>query len=114
MHEPWREKLWYVQARLRATSPSTWAERRPGYTAAHAGPRCQLDGGAPYPVIRRFRQQLTVLAEALDADLQPPAGAIAAIKAEPALAGMELIRQSRLSVSPVRDEEWRRILEMGS
>src|SRR6187401_1169064 len=27
-----------------------------------------------------------------------------AIKAEPALAGMELIRQSRLSVAPVRDE----------
>jgi predicted RNA-binding protein with PUA-like domain len=35
-----------------------------------------------------------------------------AIKAEPALAQMELIRQSRLSVAPVRDEEWRRILEM--
>ncbi len=29
-----------------------------------------------------------------------------AIKAEPKLAAMELIRQSRLSVSPVRDEEW--------
>ncbi len=34
------------------------------------------------------------------------------IKAEPALAGMELIRQSRLSVAPVRDEEYARILEM--
>ena len=34
------------------------------------------------------------------------------IKAEPALAKMELIRLSRLSVSPVRDEEWRQILEM--
>ena len=29
------------------------------------------------------------------------------IKAEPRLARMELIRQSRLSVAPVRDEEWR-------
>ena len=37
---------------------------------------------------------------------------LAEIKAEPELAGMELIRQSRLSVSPVRAEEWRRILEM--
>jgi predicted RNA-binding protein with PUA-like domain len=37
---------------------------------------------------------------------------LAAIKAEPKLAKMELIRQSRLSVSPVRDEEWRAILEM--
>ncbi len=35
-----------------------------------------------------------------------------AIKAEPRLAKMELIRQSRLSVSPVRDEEWAAILEM--
>jgi predicted RNA-binding protein with PUA-like domain len=34
------------------------------------------------------------------------------IKAEPALASMELIRQSRLSVSPVRDEEWAVILGM--
>ena len=34
------------------------------------------------------------------------------IKAEPSLAGMELIRQSRLSVAPVRDEEWQKVLEM--
>lgn len=37
---------------------------------------------------------------------------LAAIKAEPRLARMELIRQSRLSVSPVREEEWAAILEM--
>jgi predicted RNA-binding protein with PUA-like domain len=34
------------------------------------------------------------------------------IKAEPRLAAMELIRQSRLSVAPVRDEEWKVILEL--
>ena len=34
------------------------------------------------------------------------------IKAEPDLAGMELIRQSRLSVSPVREAEWKKILKM--
>jgi predicted RNA-binding protein with PUA-like domain len=34
------------------------------------------------------------------------------IKAEPNLAQMELIRQSRLSVAPVRDEEWKKVLEM--
>ena len=39
---------------------------------------------------------------------------LAAIKAEPALAGMELIRQSRLSVCPVRGEEWDKVLQMGS
>ena len=38
--------------------------------------------------------------------------ALAAIKAEPRLAKIELIRQSRLSVAPVSDEEWRTILKM--
>jgi len=37
---------------------------------------------------------------------------LGAIKAEPKLAKMELIRQSRLSVAPVREEEWKLILEM--
>lgn len=35
-----------------------------------------------------------------------------AMKANPALAKLEMIRQSRLSVSPVRDEEWSEILTM--
>jgi predicted RNA-binding protein with PUA-like domain len=35
-----------------------------------------------------------------------------AIKAEPSLAKMELVRLSRLSVSPVRDDEWAKVLEM--
>ena len=34
------------------------------------------------------------------------------IKAEPELARMELIRQSRLSVAPVREDEWRKVLGM--
>ena len=34
------------------------------------------------------------------------------VKAEPGLAKMELIRQSRLSVSPVRAEEWAKVLAM--
>lgn len=38
--------------------------------------------------------------------------ALKAIKADPRLARMELIRQSRLSVAPVRDEEWQVILEL--
>jgi predicted RNA-binding protein with PUA-like domain len=37
---------------------------------------------------------------------------LGAINAEPARAKMELIRQSRLSVAPVRDEEWRTVLEL--
>jgi predicted RNA-binding protein with PUA-like domain len=38
---------------------------------------------------------------------------LAAIKAEPKLAKLEMLRQSRLSVTPVRNEEWRVLLEMG-
>ena len=37
---------------------------------------------------------------------------LAEIKAEPSLARMELIRQSRLSVAPVRDEEWAKVVAM--
>lgn len=37
---------------------------------------------------------------------------LAEIKSEPRLAQMELIRQSRLSVAPVRDEEWAILLAM--
>ena len=39
---------------------------------------------------------------------------LAEIKAEPKLAKMELIRQSRLSVAPVRDDEWATILAMAN
>lgn len=38
---------------------------------------------------------------------------LAEIKAEPRLAHLEMVRQSRLSVTPVRDTEWAVLLEMG-
>lgn len=38
---------------------------------------------------------------------------LAAMKAEPALAKLETLRQSRLSVSPVTDAEWAVLLKMG-
>lgn len=46
--------------------------------------------------------------------LQPLARPVtlAEIKADPRLAKMELIRQSRLSVAPVRDDEWKVLLEL--
>jgi predicted RNA-binding protein with PUA-like domain len=37
---------------------------------------------------------------------------LAEIKSEPRLARMELIRQSRLSGAPVRDDEWKAVLEL--
>lgn len=39
---------------------------------------------------------------------------LADIKAEPRLAGIEVLRQSRLSVTPVRDAEWKVLLEMAA
>jgi len=39
---------------------------------------------------------------------------LAMLKAEPRLAKLEVLRQSRLSVTPVRDDEWAVILELGS
>jgi len=38
---------------------------------------------------------------------------LTAIKSEPRLARLEMLRQSRLSVTPVREEEWAILLEMG-
>jgi predicted RNA-binding protein with PUA-like domain len=40
--------------------------------------------------------------------------ALKAIRAEPRLAGLEMLRQSRLSVSPVRGEEWEAILGLSA
>ena len=37
---------------------------------------------------------------------------LAAMKAEPALAGMAMLRQSRLSVSPVSEAEWDAIMAL--
>ena len=37
-----------------------------------------------------------------------------AIRADPRLAGLEMLRQSRLSVSPVRAEEWEAILDLAA
>ena len=39
--------------------------------------------------------------------------ALETIKADTALSALEMLRQSRLSVTPVRDAEWARLLEMG-
>ena len=39
---------------------------------------------------------------------------LAEIKADPRLAGMALVKQSRLSVTPVSQAQWEMILEMGA
>ena len=42
----------------------------------------------------------------------PQSVTLKAIKANPKLADMEMLRQSRLSVAPVRASEWKEILKM--
>lgn len=42
----------------------------------------------------------------------PRAVTLKSMKADPRLAGLETIRQSRLSVSPVRDAEWAAIIAL--
>ena len=39
---------------------------------------------------------------------------LSAIRTEPRLAALEMLRQSRLSVSPVRDDEFLTIVNMGA
>ena len=41
-----------------------------------------------------------------------PPVTLKAVKDEPKLAEMELLRQSRLSVAPVREDEWKLVLKM--
>ena len=64
-------------------------------------------GAAPDP---RDAAWVSVRVEPVRALARPVT--LAAIKAEPALAKMELIRQSRLSVAPVRAAEWAKVLAM--
>ena len=58
----------------------------------------------------RDRDWVSVRVEPVRALTRPVT--LAQIKAEPELAKMELIRQSRLSVAPVREEEWQKVLKM--
>ncbi len=46
-------------------------------------------------------------------DPMPEPVTLAQIKADPALSDMALVRQSRLSVTPISDDEWARICAMG-
>lgn len=53
--------------------------------------------------------EVTILAGAA----LPTAVPLAAIKADPRLAGSDLVRLPRLSVVPLDEGQWRRILELG-
>lgn len=67
----------------------------------HFDPRCAPDNPIWYLVdvrfVRRLLREIT----------------LEEIKATPSLAGMELLRRSRLSIQPVSDSEWETILHLG-
>ena len=65
--------------------------------------------GAPYP--DPDNERLTVVDVSADAALPTPV-TLAAIKAEPAFADLALVRQGRLSVVPVPEPLWNRLLKM--
>ena len=64
----------------------------------------------PDPKAKEGERWVSVAVKPVEKLTQPVT--LAGIKAEPRLKDMELIRQSRLSVAPVRAEEWELVLEM--
>ncbi len=81
-------------------------EGYPDYTARdpegeHFDPKCSFDKPIWYMVDVRYVRHLERLVT-LDE-----------IKKQPALAGMELVKRSRLSVQPVRTDEWEYLLHLG-
>jgi predicted RNA-binding protein with PUA-like domain len=68
---------------------------------------------AAYPDPKGTDPKQVVVDVAADTRLSAPVP-LAMIKADPALAELPLIRNSRLSVMPVTGEQWKRILAMAS
>lgn len=67
---------------------------------------------APYPDPQADNPRFVVVDVLPDYRFRRPV-TLAEIKADPAFAAWELVRQSRLSVMPVPDELWERIHAMG-
>ena len=65
----------------------------------------------PYPDPRAGDPKLVVVDVRAGQPVTKPVP-LATIKADPAFATMALIRQPRLSVLPVTDEQWHRLLEL--
>ena len=80
----------------------------------HSGATKEIVGLAQVTSQPRADQKnpkLAVVEVAVDRRL-PKSVSLAAIKADPAFADLALVRQPRLSVIPVPEQQWRKLLEM--
>jgi predicted RNA-binding protein with PUA-like domain len=66
---------------------------------------------APYPDPKAGDPKLSVVEIEVDRRLPKPVS-LAAVKADPAFADLALVRQPRLSVIPVPEPQWNRLLTM--
>ncbi len=78
----------------------------------HSGKEKSVVGRARVDAPPRTEGKVTVVDLRFEARLQAPV-ALAAMKDDPALAGLPLFRNTRLSVMPVTPEEWEAILRLG-
>jgi predicted RNA-binding protein with PUA-like domain len=67
---------------------------------------------APYPDPKRQDPRLVVVDLEADRRLPKPV-TLATVKADPAFADLGLVRMSRLSVIPVPEEQWKKLLSLG-
>ena len=83
----------------------------------HSGATKEIVGlarvaSAPYPDPKQPDEKLTVVDIEVGRRL-PKTVSLAAIKADPAFADLALVRQPRLSVIPVPEPHWNKLLTMG-
>jgi predicted RNA-binding protein with PUA-like domain len=82
----------------------------------HSGATKEIVGLAhvtsePYPDPQQKDSKLAVVDVAVDRRLPRPVS-LATIKGDPAFAALALVRQPRLSVIPVPESEWKRLLTL--
>jgi predicted RNA-binding protein with PUA-like domain len=82
----------------------------------HSGATKEIVGlarvtSAPYPDPKAGDPKLSVVEVEVDRRLPKPVS-LAAVKADPAFADLALVRQPRLSVIPVPESQWNRLLAM--
>jgi predicted RNA-binding protein with PUA-like domain len=83
-----------------------------GLLLYHSGKERAVVGRARVDSVPRTEGKSTVVDVRFEAQLPVPVP-LGAMKGSPALAGLPLIRNTRLSVMPITPEEWEAILRLG-